>query len=229
MLALLTGSFLAGLVGSPHCMGMCGPFVIACGRGPAGSAAYHGGRLTTYGVLGALAGGFGDILPGPSWIPALVSLLVVTWFAGTLAGIVPEPRIAVPGAARAMTWATKRRGLGSRYVLGAANGLLPCGLVYAALGIPLASGSPAVGALAMVLFGLGTVPALLALTLGARRLVGASLGLRRALATGVLLAAAWSVGRREGWIGGGHMHMPSEPDPPAMPVGHGAHDASGSG
>jgi hypothetical protein len=112
-----------------------------------------------------------------------------------------------------MKWATGRRGVASRYVLGAANGLLPCGLVYAALGIPLASGSAPVGAMAMALFGLGTVPALAALTLGARRLLGASLGLRRALAAGVLLAAVWSVGKREGWIGGGMRgHEPASPD-----------------
>ncbi len=212
MTGLLAGAFLAGLVGSPHCIGMCGPFVLACGRGPAGAAAYHSGRLTTYAVLGALAGAFGDILPGPSWIPAVISLAVVAWFAAALAGLVPEPKVSVPGAARVMKWATGRRGVASRYVLGAANGLLPCGLVYAALGIPLATGSAPVGALAMALFGLGTVPALAALTLGARRLLGASLGLRRALAAGVLLAAVWSVGKRQGWIGGGmHGHMPMAP------------------
>lgn len=223
MTGLLAASFLAGLVGSPHCIGMCGPFVLACGRAPAGTAGYHAGRLTTYGVLGALAGGFGDILPGPTWIAAVLSLLVVAWFAAALAGLVAEPKLAIPGAARAMTWAARRRGVTSRYLLGAANGLLPCGLVYAALGIPLASGSVGVGAAAMVLFGLGTVPALLALMLGARRLLGTSLAVRRVLAAGVLLAAVWSVGRREGWIPGGHAHAPG-PDAPAMHMDH-----SGSG
>lgn len=209
MTGLLAGSFLAGLVGSPHCLGMCGPFVLACGRSPAGASAYHAGRLTTYATLGALAGTFGDVLPGPSWIPAAISLLVVAWFAAALAGLVPEPRLSIPGNARAMRWAMGRKGVASRYVLGAANGLLPCGLVYAALGIPLASGNAAVGAFAMVLFGLGTVPALAALTLGARRLLGTGLWLRRALAAGVMLAALWSVGKREGWIGGGRLDMPA--------------------
>jgi hypothetical protein len=222
-IGLLAGSFMAGLLGSPHCLGMCGPFALVCGRGAAGGAAYHGGRLTTYAVLGALAGAFGDIIPGPSWIAAVVSLGVVAWFAGTLAGLVPEPRLSVPGAARVMTWATQQRGLGSRFVLGAANGLLPCGLVYAALGIPLAGGSVALGAAAMVLFGLGTVPVLVALTLGARQLRGMRLRVRRALAAGVLLAAVWSVGRRAGWIGGGQAHSPDSPDVPAMPRDHEAH------
>lgn len=212
MTGLLAGSFLAGLVGSPHCLGMCGPFVLACGRSPAGAGAYHVGRLTTYATLGALAGAFGDVLPGPSWIPAVISLLVVAWFAAALAGLVAEPRFAIPGSERAMKWAAGRKGVASRYVLGAANGLLPCGLVYAALGIPLASGNALVGAVAMALFGLGTVPALAALTLGARRLIGTGLGVRRVLAAGVMLAALWSVGNREGWIGGGHAHMPASPE-----------------
>lgn len=221
MTGLLAGAFLAGLIGSPHCIGMCGPFVLACGRRPASAGAYHTGRLLTYGTLGALAGAFGDILPGPSWIPAVISLAVVLWFAAALAGLVAEPKLAVPGTARVMGWAAGQRGVSTRFLLGAANGLLPCGLVYAALGIPLASGSPVVGAAAMVLFGLGTVPALVAVTLGARRLLGMRLGVRRALAAGVLLAAVWSVGRREGWIPGGHAHVPATPAAPADSSSHG--------
>ena len=57
----------------------------------------------------------------------------------------------------------------SRYLFGMANGLLPCGLVYAALALPVALGSAPLGALAMVLFGLGTVPALATLAAGLAR------------------------------------------------------------
>ena len=57
-------------------MAMCGGFAVACGRTPAGAAAWHIGRVTTYAILGALAALVGQALPGPPWLPALsVALL----------------------------------------------------------------------------------------------------------------------------------------------------------
>jgi sulfite exporter TauE/SafE len=87
-----------------------------------------------------------------------------------------------------------------------ATGLLPCGLVYASLGIPVAASDPLVGALAMAAFGVGTMPALTAVAMGLRRIVMRNMALRRALAAGVLVAALWSIGMRTGVFGGGPMH-----------------------
>jgi len=196
MLSALTASFLAGLVGSPHCVGMCGPFALACtGRGTH-TAAWHLGKATSYAVLGALAGSFGAALPGPAWLGPTVSAGLVIWFAASLAGLVPEPTVRIPGLTRVASAAARNGDLASRFVFGLVNGLLPCGLVYAALGLAVAAGSPWLGALSMTAFGLGTVPALAALGLGARRLVSEKPWARKALAGAVLLAGLWMVARR---------------------------------
>ena len=198
-------------------MGMCGGFATACGGGRRG-AAWHLGRLGTYAVLGALAGTFGAILPGPSWVAAAVSSVLLIWFAGALAGLLPEPSLRISGLTRLATRAAGNDGFGPGFILGLATGLLPCGLVYAALAIPVASGSPIAGALSMVAFGLGTVPALMALSMGARRLLLRDLRARRVLAAGVLLLGLASVGMRQGFgpnhgAGSPHSHSPQDQAP----------------
>jgi hypothetical protein len=130
-------------------------------------------------------------------------VVLLTWFAGALAGLLPEPRLLLPGVGDAMTRLVASDGPGSRYLFGMANGLLPCGLVYAALALPVALRSVPLGALAMVLFGLGTVPALATLAAGISRLLGRGLWPRRLLAAGMLIVGLWSIAVREGWIGGG--------------------------
>lgn len=213
MLPSLGAAALAGLVGSPHCMGMCGGFATACGGGRRGSA-WHLGRLTTYAVLGALAGAFGSILPGPSWVAAAISSALLIWFAGALAGLLPEPTLRIPGVTRLASRAASNEGFAPGLLLGLATGLLPCGLVYAALAIPVASGSPLAGALSMVAFGLGTVPALAAFSMGARRVFLRDLRSRRILAAGVLLLGLASVGMRQG-MGPGHGPGPAHSHGPA--------------
>jgi len=182
---------------------MCGGFAAACARTPAGAAAWHIGRVTTYAIMGALAALVGQALPGPPWLPALLSVVLLTWFAGALAGLLPEPRLHLPGLGGAMTRLVSREAPASRFLFGMANGLLPCGLVYAALALPVALGSIPLGALAMVLFGLGTIPALATLAAGLARLLRRGLWPRRLLAVGMLLVGLWSIATREGWIGRG--------------------------
>ena len=205
MTALLAGALMAGLIGSPHCVAMCGGFAATCARTPGGAVAWHLGRLTTYAALGALAALFGRFLPGPAWVSAVVSAVLLTWFAGALAGLVPEPRVMLPGLGNTMQRLATSDAPASRLVFGMANGLLPCGLVYAALALPMALGNAPLGALAMVLFGLGTVPALAVLTTGLARLLRRGLWPRRLLAAGMLIVGLWSIATRAGWIGAG-MH-----------------------
>lgn len=211
MIPSLTAAALAGLVGSPHCMGMCGGFAAACGSGGDRGAAWHLGRLITYASLGAVAGTVGGIIPGPGWIAAALSAALLTWFALALAGIVQEPRFRLPGLTRLATRNAGATGFGERLLFGVANGLLPCGLVYAALAIPVASGDPLVGALSMVAFGMGTVPALVAMTLGLRAALLRDLRWRRVFAAGVLLAGLASIGLRQGLMGSMH-HAAPTPD-----------------
>jgi sulfite exporter TauE/SafE len=177
---------------------MCGSFALACGGRLTHTALWHAGKTLTYASLGALAGLAGESVPGPTWFATIVSAALVVWFAAGLAGIVPEPSFRIPGLTRLATRAARRGDLASRFVFGVANGLLPCGLVYAALGVAVASGDPLTGAVAMAAFGLATMPALAAFGLGVRRLAGYRPWIRRALAMVVMLAGLWIVFQRHG-------------------------------
>jgi len=153
-------------------------------------------------------GAVGGALPGPAWVPALVSVPLLIWFSASLGGLVPGGGARIPGLARVGAALARREGAGWRYLFGAATGLLPCGLLYAALALALSAGSAAVGALAMLAFGLGTVPALALLSATVRRLALTGAWPRRALALLVLLAGLGSVGMRLAKRPGAHGHMP---------------------
>jgi sulfite exporter TauE/SafE len=192
---LLTSLFMAGLVGSAtHCVGMCGPFVLAqtvarLESRPASDmrefhrlsgaalAPYHLGRTTTYAGLGAaaalLAGGVIDVT-GLKWLSAALLILAALFFLGYA---VQRIGVHVPwlrsggesGWSRHLgRWARPlfERPVGVRgYALGLMLGFLPCGLLYGALAAAAASGDPLSGAFAMIAFALGTVPALVAVGL----------------------------------------------------------------
>ncbi len=227
MMGLLLAAFMAGLIGSPHCIGMCGGFAVLCGRRVPDTLVWHVGRMTSYAALGTLAGAFGSMIPGPSWVAAVISIGLMVWFAAALAGLVPEPRVVIPGLRMLGSAVADRPSLATRYAFGVVNGLLPCGLVYAALSVPVATTHLGWGALAMVAFGLGTVPVLSTVALGVQRIVARDIRMRRVVAAGVLVAGLWSVGLRQGVLGShsGHgAHEMSEPahgpDDPS-PVDHG--------
>jgi sulfite exporter TauE/SafE len=198
MTPALFGVTVLALSGAPHCAGMCG--AIACVAGPRASdqAPYHLGRLLTYAGLGAVAGSVGKVLmPSGASVTALSAVvLVVTALA--IAGLLPEPRFQMPSVVRAMSRLTERKDVIGRLLLGALNGLLPCGLVYAALAAPVALGNPLAGAVIMAGFGVLTAPALVAATFGARRLLSALPGGRYALAGSVLVFGLGSMALRGG-------------------------------
>lgn len=189
--ALPVGLLLAGAAGSVmHCTPMCGPFVLGqvadrlaripaarlCERARLSSAAllpYHAGRLTTYAGLGALAGAIGAVGSRLGALPVLLLLLGAALFLShALARLAPALRPLLPALDRAPAgWPRLVRRLAARidrdrpaggYLLGAALGFLPCGFLYAAIASAAASGSAGGGALAMLAFGLGTVPGLVA-------------------------------------------------------------------
>jgi len=190
----LWGAGLAGFVGSPHCVGMCGGFAVAAAgtgdkedRSLLDASAWTLGRLSTYAILGGIAGSVGALVPGPGWVGTALAAAMLVWFAGRLAGVVQVDTARLPFFSKVGGRLLRRTGLGARFAFGAVNGLLPCGLVYAALAFPVAAGDPVSGALAMVAFGLGTVPALGFAVVGLRRITAASIGARRALALAVLV------------------------------------------
>ncbi len=201
---LVVGAFLAGLTGSPHCVLMCGPFASACAHPRSGLGAWHAGRLLGYAILGAAAGGLGSVVAGPSWLSPLLAVALLCWFAAALAGLVPEPRFHLPGFHSAGRLLAAGHPARARFAFGVVNGFLPCGLVYSALSIPIALARPGAGALAMLAFGAGTVPALSVAVLGAHRLSPRTLLGRRCLAAAVLAAGLWSITVR---ARGDHAHL----------------------
>lgn len=165
-------AFVAGLVTSLHCAGMCGP--LACGLMPvradrAGaqtvSTVYHVSRLTGYGLLGALAGGLGSSplqwvsQSALRWLP----WLLVLFFIGlALRWDRHLPKIAALGRVtwKLQGWMRGRSRVEAAAALGFATPLLPCGPLYFVLALALLSGSALRGTEFMLAFGLGTVPLL---------------------------------------------------------------------
>ena len=178
---LIWTAFFLGLVGSLHCVGMCGPLALALpttGHTRAafltGRAAYNLGRITTYCALGAVFGLIGQTfaLAGlQRWVSFIAGVAI-------LLALISSSRFAlgVP-AAKLVTWLKAglaklflRRTLSSLFTLGLLNGLLPCGLVYIACAAATASGRVVTGIESMFAFGLGTVPMMLGLALAGPRL-----------------------------------------------------------
>jgi sulfite exporter TauE/SafE len=220
--AMLLGAGLAQSLG--HCVGMCGPiqtaFSLSCRRGGSSHgflavslSLYHGGRLTSYvtlGVLFALVGTLGGASSSTQWVRAGVSIgigaLMLILGIGLL-DLLPTRRwiessdLAGAVADRIRRLLATRNRFG-QYGLGVANGFLPCGPVVVTALAAASTGSPARGAFTMLLFGVGTLPALALLgmgvgTLGTRLrlrltqigavlllLIGVQLGLRGAAALG---------------------------------------------
>ena len=198
VIELFGAALLMGLVGSVHCVGMCGPFALACGGRWAHVAAWQAGKVGSYMALGALAGLTGAVLPGPAWIQQLLSAGLIVWFGGAAAGVLPEPAVRLPGLTRLASRSVATGDLPTRALFGAANGVLPCGLVYAALGLAVSAGSAAGGALAMVAFGVGTAPLLTGLAFSAHRVAHRHPRTRRALALVAVIAGLWVVVGRGG-------------------------------
>jgi sulfite exporter TauE/SafE len=168
-----------GVLGSLHCVGMCGPLLLAVPNAGhtrrsflLGRVVYHAGRILTYALLGLVAGaiGLGFALAGiQRWasVAAGAAILAGLLFSSRLALAAPISRMVARVRSR-LAGLLRRRGLASTFLLGMLNGLLPCGLVYMACAGALALGSVAWGMAYLVVFGLGTTPALLAVGLAGK-------------------------------------------------------------
>jgi hypothetical protein len=137
---------------------------------------FNVGRIATYGLIGLIVGAFGQIAQavavrvGVSGIVAIGAGIAAVAFGLSMIGWLRDPARVVAGAAVGR-WLTACRIRLSRapspaapLLLGALQGWLPCALVYAAASRAGVAGSAGMGALTMVVFGLGTVPAIFALT-----------------------------------------------------------------
>jgi sulfite exporter TauE/SafE len=173
--------FLIGLFGSMHCIGMCGGFVgMYALKKPATEPSlpyhvlYNLGRITTYSLLGGIVGYAGSFaayigehrgVPGVILLVAgLIMILMGLNLAGVLGkrGFFEETEITRTSLFRSLL----RRVLAfenvfGSFLFGLLLGFLPCGLLYPIFINAAASGSFTSGLLTMLLFGLGTVPAMM--------------------------------------------------------------------
>ncbi len=176
---------LLGLAGSMHCVGMCGPLMLALPLDAAGKRQvwrqmllYHSGRILTYVLLGVFFGlaGKGLALAGLQKalsISAGVLLILMAFAAWRFERLVT----ALPGFSgftqriqNGMGRLMRRHSGGGVFYFGLLNGLLPCGMVYAALAAAIATTGGAAGGLFMALFGVGTLPLLLTMSVLGRSL-----------------------------------------------------------
>ncbi len=177
-MGILFSALVLGLMGSFHCLGMCGPIVLALplhgnsvGQKIYGGVLYNLGRTVTYGAMGALFGLVGQGLQLVGF-QQVVSVIM----GGAMIVSVMFPKIfrnQYSLEQSAFRWVGKLkktivemfsiRSFQSLFFIGLLNGLLPCGLVYIAIAGAIATGSVAMGAGYMVVFGLGTIPLLLLL------------------------------------------------------------------
>lgn len=180
-IALLVAALLMGFFGSPHCLGMCGGLVTAFGlsmkevsptKRRALVATYHLGRLSSYAFLGLLAGLIGTTVLQPLMtsnnLPRILLGLVLVFVGVTMLGapfLSKLERFGMrfwqylsPIRQKVFPLNTFPRALSA----GLLWGFLPCGLVYGALLIAVVAHNPLGGAALMFVFGLGTVPMLVA-------------------------------------------------------------------
>jgi sulfite exporter TauE/SafE len=184
----------ASLLGSVHCAAMCGGFVCWYGGGEGGHqggarlhdhALYNGGRLAAYLLLGAVAGALGGAVTAAGeqagvqqGAVLLAGTLIVGWAVAALAARrgVSLAQLPVPaGWQRVLGRVLQQARLqpvGVRALLtGLLTTLLPCGWLYVFVATAGGTGSVAGGMALMAIFWLGTVPALLAVGMGAQRLL----------------------------------------------------------
>lgn len=212
MTTLLIAVLSASLLGSIHCAGMCGPFcgiAVSGGRSRGTAAAlhfaYHGGRLLTYCLVGSIAGAAGAMLDLVSTLAGLQPIAL--GLAGAMMVLFGLAELArhqqstgwlarfghwhLPPAwtrlvQRGQRFAARQGDLPRALTIGLLTTLLPCGWLYAFVVTAAGSGGPWQGAAVMGAFWLGTLPVMLSLGVGVRRLTGV-LGERLPLATAVAL------------------------------------------
>ncbi|WP_452598262.1 sulfite exporter TauE/SafE family protein [Pontimicrobium sp. MEBiC01747] len=170
---MLLSAFIFGLLGSFHCVGMCGPiaFLLPLDRKNNTKRvmqllSYHLGRLLTYSVLGLIFGIIGkslNLFGFQQQLSIIIGILMITVI------VIPtrvfnrynfsKPLYKLVGKVKkAMGSELKKKSPGTFFTIGYLNGLLPCGLVYMAIFGALGTGNAWEGSLYMIIFGLGTIP-----------------------------------------------------------------------
>jgi uncharacterized protein len=227
MTAIVTALVL-GVAGSVHCAAMCGPLMVALrqqawGDPPRLAVGYHGARIAIYAFFGAIAGGLGSAVASGGFgrVLSIVAGGVLVLMAFSRLGWHVPGLGATAGrlVGRGLSVARRHREthpMVGALIAGALNGLLPCGLAYAALTGAAGLASPGLGAASMAAFGLGTTPMLAAIWLSAGPLVVWPRTRLRAVAPIVLAIAGVLLITRG--VSTPHVHSASQP--PAATHGH---------
>jgi sulfite exporter TauE/SafE len=169
-------ALILGFAGSLHCIGMCSPLAMAVTRTSANALVnrllYNTGRIFTYGILGAVIASIGFAFPISKYQNLLSLILGLSLITIGLASI---SRLSIPLVTSALSRLSsilknvfaqflKQKNYGSVFLLGIFNGFLPCGLTFLALYYCVILSTPIEGFVFMILFGAGTLPALLGFT-----------------------------------------------------------------
>ena len=187
MLTLLAAVFMASLVGSLHCVGMCGGLVafVAGAENRGGvHATYHLSRAATYTLLGVIAGAVGAavdfsgsalglgrtavVLAGLTMVA--FGLLAMARNFGVRLPATRMPRLMSNGLARGHRFAAGRGPIYRAGLVGSLTAALPCGWLYAFVLTAATTSHPVSGGMVMLAFWLGTVPVLLGVGWGAQQL-----------------------------------------------------------
>lgn len=180
---LMWTALLMGLMGGFHCVGMCGPIALALPTGSSnkwkyfrGRLSYNLGRVATYTLMGLVFGIFGLTLnlaglqQGISILSGLL-ILLLQFAPGNLSGKISRflklPSF-VSQIKKSFAFFLHKKGSVALLSIGMLNGILPCGFVYLALAGSLTAGSIAGAGAYMALFGLGTLPVMLSLSLSGK-------------------------------------------------------------
>ncbi|MCC7464741.1 MAG: sulfite exporter TauE/SafE family protein [Saprospiraceae bacterium] len=198
---LFLPALLLGLAGSLHCVGMCGPVLLALPLQANEKWAvtrqmlvYHSGRILTYAALGVLFGllGKGLALAGMQKVLSIAAgvlmlgMALMSWKFEQLITALPGFGAFSRKVKTGIGQMLRTNPNGSTFSIGLLNGLLPCGMVYAALAGALASFGGAEGGVFMAIFGLGTLPLLLGVSVFSQSL-GISIRNRIRVAQPILL------------------------------------------
>ena len=213
------GGTLLGFASSLHCVGMCGGIALLLGHGGSGNdhpltVAFrlHAGRVAAYMTMGAAAGGLGALTLGG--LDGATGHLLLRWAAAmslawvglSMLGLMPSPAVLGHAVRAHVPVPVRFSGAGLRLppavrgvVTGFGWGMMPCGMVYGALLYAAFAGSLTGGLLVMAGFGLGTLPALLAVHGGSTMLsvLARRPSVRTAAAVAILLLAALSLSANE--------------------------------
>ncbi len=179
-MGILLSALILGLMGSFHCAGMCGPIAIALPlhgntipQKIFGGALYNLGRTATYGIMGALFGLLGqgiEMIGFQQKISVIMGALMIisALFPALFKNQYRMDKSWFSFVAKLKSTIGKMfsiRSFSSLFLIGLLNGLLPCGLVYMAIAGAIGTGDVIIGSLYMILFGLGTIPMLLGISL----------------------------------------------------------------